>query len=100
MYILGELIFEDFPSFCPNRTPKQILQAGSFGGTYFRPIYSSVSKTKHKDCWKEFPKDWFDGLKITLQVASPTYDKLVNKYKAKCGASLDEWESKGIFCLY
>ena len=36
----GELVFEDVPDFRPNRTPKEILQAGSFGGTYFRPIYS------------------------------------------------------------
>jgi hypothetical protein len=28
--------------------PKEVLQAGSFGGTYFRPIYSSVTK-KHYD---------------------------------------------------
>ena len=36
----GQLEFEDVPDFLPNRTPKEILQFGSFGGTYFRPIYS------------------------------------------------------------
>ena len=30
--------------FKPNKTPKQVLREGSFGGTYFRPIYSSITK--------------------------------------------------------
>ena len=38
----GTIHFSDFPSFKPNLTPKEIIQMGSFGGTYFRPIYSSV----------------------------------------------------------
>ena len=34
--------FSDYPDFKPNLSPKEILQMGSFGGTYFRPIYSQV----------------------------------------------------------
>lgn len=30
------LYFADFPDFRPNLTPKEVLQMGSFGGTYFR----------------------------------------------------------------
>lgn len=39
----GELLFDGEPEFRPNMTPKEVLQAGSFGGTYFRPIKSSVT---------------------------------------------------------
>ncbi|CAB1117077.1 unnamed protein product [Ectocarpus sp. CCAP 1310/34] len=28
---------------------------GSFGGTYFRPIKSSVTGKSYRDQWKEFP---------------------------------------------
>ncbi|XP_018602101.2 uncharacterized protein LOC108931029 isoform X1 [Scleropages formosus] len=91
----GELVFKDFPEFRPNMTPKEVLQAGSFGGTYFRPIYSSITKQNYKDVWKELPEDWLGGLDIAKQVASSTYRKDVNTYKVKCGGSLEMWESSG-----
>ena len=92
----GRLVFPDFPDFNPNLTPKEVLQLGSFGGTYFRPIYSSVTKQKYKDeAWKELPTSWLEGLNIRTQVASSVYDNSKNKYKVKCGASLEEWENSG-----
>ncbi|XP_078496361.1 uncharacterized protein LOC144752237 [Lissotriton helveticus] len=91
----GELVFEDIPNFRPNMTPKEVLQAGSFGGTYFRPIYSGVTKQNYKDVWRELPKDWLEGLDIPKQVASTVYREDVNTYKVKCGGSLDMWESHG-----
>ena len=88
--------FKDFPEFKPNLTPKQILQMGSFGGTYFRPIYSQVTKKKYKDsAWKELPEDWLEGLDVETEVASSSYSKEVNTYNVKCGASLEMWEKKG-----
>lgn len=82
--------------FAPNLSPEQVLRLGSFGGTYFRPIYSSVTKTQYKDeAWKELPAEWLKGLKIKTQVASPTYRESVNKYGVKCGGSLEMWESSG-----
>lgn len=39
----GQLVFPDHPELRPNMTPKEVLQAGSFGGTYFRPIKSGVT---------------------------------------------------------
>lgn len=92
----GQLQFENHPEFLPNLTPKEVLQAGSFGGTYFRPIYSSVTKQKYgSEVWKELPKDWLEGLNIKTQVCSSIYDTSRNKYKVKCGASLEEWENSG-----
>ena len=38
------ITFSDYPDFTPNLTPKEMFQLGSFGGTYWRPIYSSVTK--------------------------------------------------------
>ena len=49
----GELVFPDYPQFRPNLTPKEVLQKGSFGGTYFRPIFSRVTQQHYKDeAWK------------------------------------------------
>ena len=35
--------FKDYPDFKPNLTPKQMFRLGSFGGTYWRPIYSAIT---------------------------------------------------------
>ncbi|KAJ7394421.1 hypothetical protein OS493_000230 [Desmophyllum pertusum] len=92
----GKLLFADFPDFKPNMTPKEVLQAGSFGGTYFRPIHSSITGEKYSaEVYKEFPSDWFKGLNIKTQVTSSVYRNEVNTYKVKCGGSLEMWESSG-----
>merc|ERR1719343_1574903 len=92
----GQLVFDDHPDFKPNLAPKEVLQQGSFGGTYFRPIYSSVTKQKYgKEVWQELPSDWLSGLDVRTRVASSLYDASRNKYKVKCGASLEEWENSG-----
>jgi len=92
----NQLVFPDYPDFKPNLTPKEVLQKGSFGGTYFRPIYSSVTKMKYgKEVWQELPKSWLEGLDVRTQVSSSLYDTSRNKYKVKCGASLEEWENSG-----
>lgn len=91
----GDLLFLDYPNFRPNLTPKEVLQMGSFGGTYFRPITSSVTRQSYKDVWQELPEDWLKGLNIKTQVASSTYSKSVNKYKEACGGDLEMWESSG-----
>ncbi|KAK3097324.1 hypothetical protein FSP39_008631 [Pinctada imbricata] len=92
----GELVFDDYPEFRPNMTPKEVLHAGSFGGTYFRPIRSSVTGKSYKDeAYKELPEDWLKGLSIKKQVACSTYHEDVNTYKVKCGGSLEMWEESG-----
>ena len=89
--------FKDHPEFKPNLSPHQILKMGAFGGTYFRPIYSSVTKKHYKseDVIKEYPKSWFKGIDIEKMVTSSKYDKKVNKYGVKCGSDLEDWEKSG-----
>ena len=91
----GELVFKLFPDFKPNLTPKQIIQFGSFGGTYFRPILSGITGKYYKDEWKEFPEDWFEGLNIEQHVTSIIPRSSINKYNVKMGGNLDMWESSG-----
>ena len=83
--------------FKPNKSPKEVFQEGSFGGTYFRPIYSSVTKRNYtsNQVIKEYPKSWFKDIDIQKMVTSPEYDKDINKYKVKCGSSLEMWEENG-----
>jgi hypothetical protein len=81
----------DYPEFKPNLTPKQIFTLGSFGGTYWRPIYSIVTKRHYKNqhvkikALKNIPTKLLTGTK---------YDKSLNKYKVKVGTSLRYWEKK------
>ena len=91
----GSLFFPDFPSFRPNLTPKQVIQMGSFGGTYFRPIHSSVTGKDYKNVHKEFPAHWFKGLDISKMVTSEKCFPDVNKYGVRAGSSLEAWESSG-----
>ena len=58
----GEIFFKDYPEFKPNLTPKEVFQLGSFGGTYWRPIYSSVTEKNYKDQHKKYPSDWWKGV--------------------------------------
>ena len=91
----GELVFKDHLDFTPNLTPKEVIKAGSFGGTYFRTILSGITGKMYVDTWKEFPSDWFKGLDIKKYVTSQVINSSVNKYNVKAGGNLDMWESSG-----
>lgn len=83
--------------FHPNRTPEEVLRAGSFGGTYFRPIISAVTNIHYKaqDVLNNtVEKEWIEGLPVDKLVAK-TYREHVNKFEVKCGGSLGMWESSG-----
>lgn len=84
--------------FRPNRTPEEVLRAGSFGGTYFRPIVSAVTNIHYRDAKKVLkdtvPDAWIDGLSMQW-LASTTYKAHINKYGVSCGGSLGMWESSG-----
>ena len=91
----GKLVFKDHPEFTPNLTPKQVIQAGTWGGCYFHPrggkqgIRGSCNITH-----EEFPKDWFAGLKPD-QYRSRRYDKDRNKYGVVAGQDQAYWEEHG-----
>ena len=79
-------------NFGANKTPVGVIREGAFGVTCFRDIYSSVNGKWYKKSWKEL-----DQLKNIDQkfYSSDYYDVSVNKYGAKCEASLIFWENKG-----
>lgn len=93
----NELVFSDFKEFRPNLTPAEVMQRGSFGGTYWRPIYSGVTGQKLSGQWKEFPKSWYKGLSVKEELTRSwnNYSKSTNRYGVKCGGTLDMWESSG-----
>ena len=92
----GKLIFKDHLEFTPNLTPKQVIQAGSWGGVYFNPRGGKAG-IKGRDIrvtHEEFPKDWFARLKKD-QYAARMYSHLRNKYQVKAGQDQAYWETSG-----
>ena len=97
----GNLIFNDFPDFKPNLTPRQIFKLGSFGGTYWRPIYSSVTNKNYKKQHVKYPKSWWKDIpKDFLENDWDNYDKNINKYKVKVGSTLEAWEESNWITKY
>ena len=64
--------------FKPELTPKQMLELGVFGGSYFG---------KKID---EYPKAWFKKAKI-----SKKFNVKLNRFRVKAGLSRKEWMDKG-----
>ena len=89
----GKIYFSDYPEFRPNLSPREMFKLGSFGGTYWRPIYSGVNEKNYKNVHKKYPKSWWNDIPED-HLSSPDYDKEKNKYKVKVGTSLEFWESK------
>lgn len=78
-YNLTEPMGKNFDTeFKPQLTPKQMLELGIFGGCYF---YNGDS---------EYPKDWFDGIKITQ-----TADPKLNLFEVNASQPLQIWQAKG-----
>jgi hypothetical protein len=77
--------------FKPNLSPREVILSGSFGGTYFRPIDSSVTHRSYSGAENEF--SFLKGIskeKITREWKA--YDKSINKYNVKVGQTLEDWE--------
>lgn len=84
-------------NFKPNLTPYQIFKLGSFGGTYWRPIYSSVTGKNYKNQHKKYKWKIPDS---KLTVPYDKYDVNINKYKVRVGTTLEFWESKNWITHY
>ncbi|MBI3307319.1 MAG: hypothetical protein HYZ84_05925 [Candidatus Omnitrophica bacterium] len=79
-YKLTEPPGENFdPRFKPELTPKEMLKLGIFGGKYMT------------DCKKEFPKDWFTGVKL----CSEKHDAGLNHFRVNASQPLRVWRQKG-----
>lgn len=88
---MGKIIkFKDHPEFTPNLTPKKIFKLGSFGGTYWRPIYSSITKKHYSDQHKKYKWNIPENLLSNSECCVS-----VNKYKVNSGTSLKNWEDNG-----
>lgn len=91
----SKIIFSDHREFTPNLTPRQMFKLGSFGGTYWRPIKSSVTNKEYKNIHKKYPKSWWEGIPENhLTRPFDKYDTKINKYGVKVGTTLEFWESK------
>lgn len=92
----GAYFFEDHPEFRPNLSPREMFLLGSFGGTYWRPIHSSVTKKNYKNQHKKYPSSWWANIpEHFLTTPWDKYDTSLNKYKVKVGNTLEFWEEKG-----
>ena len=65
--------------FKPELTPKEMLEAGVFGGYYFK---NNIS---------EYPKSWFKNAKIS----DDGFNVNLNYFNIKSGLTMDHWISKG-----
>lgn len=91
----GSYHFSTHPTFMPNKSPEELIREGSFGGSYWRPLYSKFLHTTIENDWHELPESWTQGLKVEAYLTSPVYDVEVNKYKVKSGQSIEDWEAAG-----
>jgi hypothetical protein len=92
------IIFKDYPDFTPNLTPQQIFEYGSFGGTYWRPIYSNITNKKYKNIHHKYPNS-FKNIDESY-LSSDICDISKNKYKVRVGTSLQFWENKNWITKY
>jgi hypothetical protein len=97
----GEIVFKDHPDFRPNLTPREIFQLGSFGGTYWRPIHSSVTGKNYRNVHRDYPKEWWKGIpEDHLTRPWDRYDPAINRYGVEVGTTLEFWEEKGWITHY
>lgn len=91
----GVFHFRSHPDFNPNKSPSELLREGSFGGSYFRPLYSKRLRITISDDYLELPSSWVEGLDVGQYLTSSTYNPEANKFKVMCGQSIEQWEENG-----
>jgi hypothetical protein len=91
----GTFHFPSHPHFQPNKSPQEIIQEGSFGGSYWRPLHSRTLNLTIQNDYLELPPHWLANLNISTHLTSPTYNPAANKYAVACGQSIEEWEAAG-----
>ena len=97
----GDILFFDHPEFKPNLTPHEIFARGSFSGTYYRSIYSSITKKHYKNVHLKYPESLFRGIpEDWLTRPWKDRDKNINMYKVQVGTTLEFWEKKGWITKY
>jgi hypothetical protein len=88
----GSIVFDDFPDFQPNLTPKEIFQRGVYGGAYFGKYYISD--------YAQWNQDVGGGLNILGYPAWGIPDNLLgrevendslNRYKVNGGKSSEDF---------
>ena len=75
-------------TFKPTYTPKEMLAQGIFGGCYFA--------SRPAD-WFELPADWRAAIPepINRRAKDDYYMVEHNRFKVKCGSSLQQWQDAG-----
>ncbi|KAF4340436.1 vegetatible incompatibility het-E-1 [Fusarium beomiforme] len=91
----GTFHFDSNPDFRPNKSPEEVIREGSFGGSYWRPLYSKRLGITIQDDWRELPSSWTAGLNVEEYLTSDMYNPEINKYGVACGQSIEEWEAAG-----
>ena len=56
------LQYSDFPDFRPNLSPIQIFELGSFGGSYWRSIYSNITEKNYSKMHLDLPREWWRNI--------------------------------------
>tara|TARA_B100001250_G_scaffold413101_1_gene446134 strand:+ start:2274 stop:2840 length:567 start_codon:yes stop_codon:yes gene_type:complete len=86
--------YSDFPDFRPNLNPIQIFELGSFGGSYWRSIYSNITKKNYSQSHLDLPNEWWKDIP-SHYLTNQNENTKINQYKVHSGTRLEYWESKG-----
>lgn len=87
----SKIIFDDYPDFRPNLTPKDMFEIGIMGGSYFRKIKSPDTNKTYKNHHLKF--NFLKNIP-EYKLSNQEYNKDINKYKVNVGSSYEFWIEK------